>query len=157
MTTVLIAGSFDPITLGHLDIIERATRSFCDVVVAVGVNGRKTYSYSLDERRQMVEVATAHLDGVRVTLMEGTLIDCARAVGASSVVKGVRSSADLEWELAQAVINSDLGGIETLLIPARPEYAIVSSSVVRELLSLGMDASRYVPATIRPLLVDNDQ
>ncbi|WP_115727126.1 pantetheine-phosphate adenylyltransferase [Actinomyces culturomici] len=156
MTTALIAGSFDPITLGHVDLVDRTLRFADSVVVAVGVNSAKSYRFDQDARVAMVETALVGRDA-RIVRMDGTLLECADEVGADVVVKGVRTAADLEWELTQSVINRDLGGVETLLLPARPELSVVSSSVVRELLSLGLDASRYVPAAILPLMRDNDR
>lgn len=155
MTRALIAGSFDPITLGHLDLVERSARFCEDVVVAVGVNPAKTYRFSHERRIRMVEAALAGVPGACVVRMDSSLLDCAREVGADVVVKGVRGGADLDWEFVQASVNRDLGGVETVLLPTRPELSVVSSSLVRELLALGMDASRYVPAAILPFMTDN--
>lgn len=156
MTCALIAGSFDPITLGHLDLVMRASRFSEDIVVAVGMNSAKNYRFSHDQRLHMVQAVLAHFPKVRVMRMDTTLLECALEVGADVVVKGVRTCADLDWELVQATVNRDFGDIETVLMPTRPELAIVSSSLVRELLIQGMDISRYVPAAIIPLMTDNE-
>lgn len=155
MTTALFAGSFDPITLGHVDLVERAVRFADEVVLAVGLNSKKAYRFSHDRRIEMARAAVAGIPRVRVVRADGALLDCARELGADVLVKGVRTGADLDWELVQSVVNRDLGGVETVLLPARPELSIVSSSLVRELLALGLDASRYVPAAILPLMTDN--
>lgn len=162
MTTALFAGSFDPITVGHVDIARRALSFADDLVIAVGINPVKRYLFDLADRVDMVQRAVEELgvEGgarVRVVQMPGALLECARKVGASIIVKGVRSAADFDCEFPQAVVNRDLGGIETVLIPARPELSVVSSSMVRELLGLGLDISRYVPAAILPFMRDNGE
>lgn len=155
MTLALYAGSFDPITVGHVDIASRALRFADELIVAVGVNASKQYRFEHGLRVEMARAALAELPGIRVVRMEGALLDLAREVGAEIIVKGVRTGADLEWEFVQSSVNRDFGGVETVLLPARPELSVVSSSIVRELLGLGMDASRYVPSAILPLVRDN--
>ena len=124
--------------------------------MAVGMNSAKNYRFNHEQRLHMVEAALAQIPRVRVVRMDTTLLECAREVGADVVVKGVRTGADLDWELVQATVNRDFGDVETLLMPTRPELSIVSSSLVRELLVQGMDISRYVPAAILPLMTDNE-
>lgn len=155
MTTALFAGSFDPITLGHLDIATRALSVADEVVVAVGVHPRKRYMFDHSRRVEMVRRVFAPVEGVRVVEMRGALVECVREVGADLVVKGVRSAADFDDEMVQAVVNRDCGGVETVFIPARPELSVVSSSVVRELLGLGFDVARYVPDAIVSDVRDN--
>ncbi|MDC4233112.1 pantetheine-phosphate adenylyltransferase [Actinomyces sp. B33] len=155
MICAMIPGSFDPITLGHLDVIER-TCLFADrVVVAQGTNPRKSYRFAPDERLAMIREATAHLPGVEAMAMDGALVDAVREVGADLVVKGIRGGADIEWERAQAEANWEIGGVQTVWLPTRSALSHVSSSLVRELLALGKDASRYVPATIAGRMTDN--
>ncbi|PKY66760.1 pantetheine-phosphate adenylyltransferase [Schaalia turicensis] len=152
---VLFAGSFDPITLGHADIITRAASFADELVVAVGINPKKKYMFDQDKRVDMVNAVVGQLGNVRTVKMEGTLIDCAKSNDVSFIVKGVRRASDVDTELAQAAVNRDLGGVETLFIPSRPELLLVSSSMVRELLDLGLSVSRYVPNEIEPFVAQN--
>ncbi len=148
MTTVVCAGSFDPITLGHVDVVERAQRLFGDVVVAVGRNSSKSYVFTYEERIALVRDALAHLTGVRVEPLTGLLVDFAREHGASAIVKGLRFGADFDFELQQAHMNHSLTGIETVLLPASKEYVTLSSTILREVFRLGGDVSPYVPAGV---------
>lgn len=152
---VLFAGSFDPITIGHADIITRVASFADELVVAVGINPKKKYMFDQDKRVDMVNAVVAQLGNVRAVKMEGTLINCAKLNGASFIVKGVRGGNDVDTELAQAVVNRDLGGLETLFIPSLPELSLVSSSMVRELVHLGLSVSRYVPNEIEPFVAQN--
>lgn len=152
---VLFAGSFDPITIGHADIITRAASFADELVVAVGINPKKKYMFDQDKRVDMVNAVVAQLGNVRIVKMEGTLIDCAKSNDVSFIVKGVRSQSDVDTELAQAAVNRDLGGVETLFIPSLPELSLVSSSMVRELVHLGLSVSRYVPNEIEPFVAQN--
>ncbi|QWW18907.1 pantetheine-phosphate adenylyltransferase [Schaalia sp. 19OD2882] len=155
MTTAVLPGSFDPFTVGHLDLAERAL-TFCDrLVVAVGVNSAKTPLFDVEKRMRMVRAATGHLAGVEVVAMDALLVDLCSQVGADMVVKGVRDGADVTWESTQAAVNRDLGGPETVWLPTRGELSHVSSSVVRELLRWGLDVSRYVPGPVVELVGDN--
>ncbi|WP_022868007.1 pantetheine-phosphate adenylyltransferase [Schaalia vaccimaxillae] len=156
MTIALVPGSFDPVTIGHIDIISRATRIADRVIVAVGSNPRKSYRFSVKQRVAFLEKSTAQIPGVEVRQMDGSLIECVRNVGADVVIKGVRGAADVEFEASQAAYNFEVGGVETLWLPTRPGLGHVSSSGVRELLALGLDASRYVPASIADLMTDNE-
>ncbi|MFV0429888.1 MAG: pantetheine-phosphate adenylyltransferase [Arachnia sp.] len=145
--TVLCPGSFDPITLGHLDVLERARDVFGDVVVAVGTNSSKRYLFG-EQRLQLARQATAHLDGVSVEPMDGLLIDYCRERGITTVVKGLRSGTDLDFELQMAHPNRALGGIETVFLPASAAYLTLSSTILRVLISGGADPGAYVPAPV---------
>lgn len=157
MTTALIPGSFDPITIGHVNIIERAHHIFGHVIVAIGVNVNKNYRFSVEQRLEYVKKSVAHIGGVDVCIMEGTLVDFAAAHGADVVVKGIRQGGDVEWEGPQAQVNRDLGGIETLWMPTEGAVAHISSSMVRELLTWEKPVDRYVPEAIVSLIVDNSK
>lgn len=152
---VVVPGSFDPITRGHLDVIERAHAVFGAVVVAVGVNAAKTPWLDADVRVELVRAACTHLDGVEVVRMDTPVAELCHHLGARAVVKGVRSVADLASEAAQAQANRELGGVETVWLPTDAALSHVSSSLVRELARWGMDAARYVPPAVARILEEN--
>lgn len=145
---VLVPGSFDPITVGHLDIVRRAHALFGEVVVAIGMNSSKNYLFSFDERVELVRGATSDLPGVTVEGMDGLLVDFCRDRGIPAVVKGLRFGADFDFELQMAHMNWDLGDIETVLLPAAREHVTLSSTIIRQIISLGGDISAYVPPNV---------
>ncbi|MBQ2953094.1 MAG: pantetheine-phosphate adenylyltransferase [Clostridia bacterium] len=147
--TAVYPGSFDPITVGHLDVIERAARLFDRVIVAVMHNPAKKGCFPVAERLRLIEAATAHLPGVTVDAWDGLLAEYVQRTGAACVVRGLRGVADYESEQNMAQVNALLlPGLETVFLTARPEHGCVSSSVVREAASFGADISAFVPAAI---------
>lgn len=150
---VLVPGSFDPITVGHLDIVRRAHALFGEVVVGIGNNSTKTYMFSFDERVELVEGATADLDGITVEAMDGLLVDFCRDRGIPAVVKGLRFGADFDFELQMAHMNQEMGDVETVLLPAARDHVTLSSTILRQIIRLGGDVSRYVPANVQAALV----
>ncbi|MFT3887251.1 MAG: pantetheine-phosphate adenylyltransferase [Arachnia sp.] len=149
---VLCPGSFDPITVGHLDIIRRAHALFGEVVVAIGNNSTKNYLFSFDERVELVRGATADLDGITVEALDGLLVDFCRERGIPAVVKGLRFAVDFDFELQQAHMNYDMGGVETVLLPAAREHVSLSSTIIRQVFRLGGDISAYVPDNVQRAL-----
>lgn len=145
---VLCPGSFDPITVGHLDIIRRAHALFGEVVVAIGNNSTKDYLFSFDERVDLVRGATADLNRVTVEPMAGLLVDFCRARGIRAVVKGLRFGADFDFELQMAHMNDAMGGVETVLLPAAKDHVTVSSTIIRQVIRLGGDVGDWVPANV---------
>ena len=142
----LFAGSFDPFTIGHKNIVDRALESVADeVVVAIGVNYEKKYMFSLDERLEAIRKVYEHEPRVRVEAYEGLTTDFAKRVGASFILRGVRSVKDFEFERDMAEVNRRLAGVETVLLFTDPQYACVSSSVVRELLSYNKNVTEFLP------------
>jgi pantetheine-phosphate adenylyltransferase len=141
-------GSFDPITNGHLDVITRAAQIFDEVLVAVGQNSTKQYLFTAAERVQLVEESTAHLDNIKVDQVTGLLVDFVNKHGGKVVVKGVRFAADFELELQMANLNSVVGGIETLILPAASQWSTLSSSMVREIAIHGGDITTFVPVPV---------
>ena len=139
--TVLFAGTFDPYTRGHHALVERALAMFDKVVVAVGRNLGKNCMFSLEERVSAIEKVYAGNDRVSVAVYDTLTMDFARSVGAVALLRGVRSVKDFEYERDIADINLRLGGMDTVLLISEPEYASVSSSVVRELMKYGKDVS----------------
>lgn len=143
--TVLFAGTFDPYTRGHHALVERALAMFDKVVVAVGRNLGKNCMFSLEERVSAIEKVYAGNDRVSVAVYDTLTMDFARRVGAVALLRGVRSVKDFEYERDIADINLRLGGMDTVLLISEPEYASVSSSVVRELMKYGKDVSALLP------------
>ncbi|MBS5500565.1 MAG: pantetheine-phosphate adenylyltransferase [Collinsella stercoris] len=149
---VLVPGTFDPITYGHIDVVRRALRICPKVTVAVaeslGKNGVGT-TFTLDERVDLAREALAGLEGVDVRPFMGLLVDFAAQVGAGAVVKGLRAMTDFEYELQQADLNYRLdSGLESIFVMSSPEYGYLSSSVVRQIASFGGDVSGFVPACV---------
>lgn len=143
--TVLFAGTFDPYTRGHHALVERALAMFDKVVVAVGRNLGKNCMFSLEERVSAIEKVYAGNDRVSVAVYDTLTMDFARSVGAVALLRGVRSVKDFEYERDIADMNLRLGGMDTVLLISEPEYASVSSSVVRELIKYGKDVSSLLP------------
>ena len=152
MRRAVCPGSFDPPTLGHLDIVGRAVALFDEVVVAVGVNPAKHRLFSPDERIAMLEQICGDLGNVRVEGFSGLLTDYCREQDAQAVVKGLRAGADFDYELQMAQMNFHLTGVETVFLPTSPQHSFVSSSLVKEVASLGGDVSALVPAQVLTLL-----
>lgn len=158
MSTALCPGSFDPVTLGHLDIIERASRHFDEVVVAVIRNPQKTQSlFTLEERQQMLSECTAHLSNIRIEFFKGLLVEFAREHGADAIVKGLRAVSDFDYELQMAQMNQRLSGIDTFFLSTSPNYSFLSSSLVREVARYGGDVTSMVPSIVAKRLVDRFQ
>jgi len=146
--TALCPGTFDPVTNGHLDIIERAAQHFDRVVVAVLDNPGKRPLFAVDERVAMLEATIAHLDGVEVDSFSGLLVEYAERIGANAIVKGLRAVSDFEYEIQMAQMNRRLSGVETFFISTTPTWSYLSSSLVREVAGLGGDVSSLVPPPV---------
>lgn len=150
MKKAICPGSFDPVTNGHLDIIRRAARTFDHVIVAILHNPRKAPLFSLEERVQMLQECTQDLPNVSVdSSTEGLLIDFVRSKGAQAIVKGLRPIQDFEYEWQMGMVNMQLNDeIETYFLMSRNEYSYLSSSIVRELASLGGKLEEMVPPSV---------
>ncbi|MCI8305240.1 pantetheine-phosphate adenylyltransferase [Adlercreutzia muris] len=145
MKRALTPGTFDPITVGHLDVITRAAQLVDEVVVAVAVSAKKRPLLSLDERVALAREATAHLPNVTVEPFDELLVDFAHRMGAQAVVKGLRAITDFEYEFQMTALNYQLDQeLETLFIMSTPQHMYLSSSIVREIASLGGDVSQFV-------------
>ncbi len=147
MTRAVCPGSFDPVTHGHLDIIRRTAALADEVVVAVGDNVAKNALFTPPERVVMLETACAELPNVSVTLFRGLLVRFCADQGIDLISKGVRA-ADFAYELQMAQMNRRLTGVDTVLLPTDPQWAFVSSSLVREVATLGGDVSEFVPPAV---------
>ncbi len=142
----LFAGSFDPFTKGHKNIVDRALQSIADeVVIAIGVNYNKKSMFSLEERMAAIKTVYENEPKVRVEAYEGLTTDFAKNIGASCLLRGVRSIKDFEYERDIAEVNKQLTGIETVLLFTDPSFSCISSSVVRELLSYNKDVAEFLP------------
>ena len=146
-------GSFDPPTLGHLDIIERATHLFSEVVVAVGVHAGKSPLLTTAQRIEALRLCTAKFPTVRVEAFDGLLVDFVKQLGARSNVRGLRATADFEYEFQMAMVNRRMDEtIETIFLMTKWEYSYLSSSIVREVAVLGGDYSEMVPPEVHHYL-----
>jgi len=142
-------GSFDPVTNGHLDVIERASRLYDEVIVGVLVNTTKTGLFEVEERIEMLREATADLGNVVVDSFEGLLVDYCRERDIPVVVKGLRAVSDFDYELQMSQMNNRLSGLETLFVATNPEYSFLSSSLVKDVAKWGGDVTGLVPEPVR--------
>lgn len=149
MAKAIYPGSFDPMTLGHLDIIRRIQPLFSELTVVVANSERKQYWFSLEERVQMLRETMSDLKGVRIDKCDGLIVNYARQVGAQVIVRGLRAISDFEYETAMANINKKLqDSIETMIVFTRPEYSFIASRMVKEVALHGGDLSGLVPPNV---------
>lgn len=147
----LFPGSFDPITLGHLDIIERALPLFDEIKIAVGTNSAKNYMFSLDQRVKWIEQTFAGESKISVITYEGLTVDFAQKQGVNFMLRGLRNPADFEFEKAIAQANREMvPDLETVFLLTSARFAYISSSIVREVYTHQGDYTRFVPAAVRP-------
>jgi len=154
MRRAVCPGSFDPVTNGHIDIVQRASALFDEVVVAVGVNKSKNRLFSAEERIEMLREACAGFDNVRVDGFSGLLTDFCTENGIQAIVKGLRAVSDFDYELQMAQMNASLTDVETVFVPTSPEYSFLASSLVKEVAMFGGDVSALVPAFVHRALTE---
>ena len=143
------AGSFDPPTFGHLDLVDRASKLFPRVVVAIGVHPARVPLFSVEERLALMQSICAPYANVEVASFRGLLVDYGKSIGARVIVRGLRAGTDFEYELQIAHANADLRPeIDTVFLPTRTNYGFISATLVREIASYGGDVSRYAPAVV---------
>lgn len=152
--TALCPGTFDPVTNGHLDIIERAGQHFDTVVVAVLENPAKLPLFSVEERVSMLKEATSGLPNVEIDSFSGLLVEFARRRGSMVIVKGLRAVTDFEYEIQMAQMNQRLAGVETFFMTTAPNWSYLSSSLVKEVAQYGGDVSGLVPAAVADRLAE---
>ncbi|MDI2028561.1 pantetheine-phosphate adenylyltransferase [Saccharopolyspora sp. TS4A08] len=152
MRRAVCPGSYDPVTNGHLDIIERASGLFDEVVVAVLINKSKKGLFSVDERLDMLREVTAPWPNVRIDSWHGLLVDYCKANEIGAIVKGLRAVSDFDYELQMAQMNQQLSGVETMFMSTNPLYSFLASSLVKEVATYGGDVSNLLPATIEQRL-----
>ena len=148
MRRCVCPGSFDPVTNGHLDVIERASRLYDEVTVGVLVNASKSGLFAVEERMEMLREATTAFGNVTVDSFQGLLVDYCRARDIPVVVKGLRAVSDFDYELQMSQMNNRLTGLETLFVATNPEYSFLSSSLVKEVAKWGGDVSGLVPEPV---------
>jgi pantetheine-phosphate adenylyltransferase len=154
MTNAVCPGSFDPPTLGHLDVIGRAAGLFDRLTVAVLVNPDKKGMFSIDERLDLLRATTAQWPNVAVDSFHGLLVDYCSANGIAAIVKGIRAVSDFDYELQMAQMNHGLTGVQTLFLPTSPAYSFVSSSLVKQVASYGGDVAQLLPDVVATALAD---
>ncbi|MFA7256557.1 MAG: pantetheine-phosphate adenylyltransferase [Kiritimatiellales bacterium] len=145
----IYAGTFDPMTLGHLDVVERAAKIFPELIVAVTAVTGKTLLFSQEERVELVKKSVSGLPNVKVTLFDGLLVEYARKQGAGVLIRGLRAFSDFEYEFQMALTNRRLApDIETLFLMPKQDYSFLSSTNVKQVASLGGDVSEFVPSAV---------
>lgn len=153
--TVICPGSFDPVTLGHLDVIKRAARMFEHVIVAVLVNSAKSPSFSTEERMDFLREVTQGIENVEIVSFDGLLAEYCRRRKVDAIVKGLRAVSDFEYEFQMAITNKKLNPqLETIFLTAEADSMYLSSSMVREVASMGGDISNFVPPCIHDRIVE---
>ena len=153
MKKAIYPGSFDPITYGHLDIIQRSSKVFDEVVIGVLNNSAKTSLFSIEERLDMTKMLTKQYDNVTVDSFDGLLVDYARSIDANIVIRGLRAVTDFEYEIQIAQTNKvEYPDLETMFMTTALNYSYLSSTIVREFASYGGDISRFVPEEIIPMI-----
>lgn len=147
-------GSFDPVTLGHVDIFERAAAQFDEVIVAILVNPKKRGMFDIDERIAMINESTTHLPNLQVESGSGLVVDFVRARGLTAIVKGLRTGTDFEYELQMAQMNKHIAGVDTFFVATTPRYSFVSSSLAKEVALLGGDVTELLPEPVNRRLAE---
>jgi pantetheine-phosphate adenylyltransferase len=155
MTVGLIPGSFDPFHNGHLEIVERASQIFGEIVVAALRNPQKSSAlFDLEERREMIAESLVHLDNVRIVSVSTLLVNVARDVDATAIVRGLRAVSDFESEMQMAQMNRSLSGAETLFLPSSSSHSFISSRLIREVARYGGDVTLFVPPSVAKRLME---
>lgn len=151
--TAIYAGTFDPITYGHLDLVERAAKTFDQLIISVAASKGKGTMFTLDERVELVKRVVAFFPNVKVDAFSGLLVDHVRSLGARVIIRGLRAFSDFEFEFQMALTNRRMApDVETIFLMPKEEYSYVSSSSVREIAVMGGDTSLFVPAVVKEAL-----
>ena len=148
MSGAVCPGWFDPVTLGHVDVFERAAAQFDEVIVAVLINPNKSGMFDIDERIAMIEESTTHLPNLRAESGQGLVVDFVKQHGMTAIVKGLRTGTDFEYELQMAQMNKHIAGVDTFFVATTPQYSFVSSSLAKEVATFGGDVSALLPDAV---------
>jgi pantetheine-phosphate adenylyltransferase len=148
MSGAVCPGSFDPVTLGHVDVFERAAAQFDELIVVVLTNPNKSGMFDVAERIAMIEESTTHLPNLTVESGSGLVVDFVKAHGLTAIVKGLRTGTDFEYELQMAQMNKHIAGVDTFFVATTPRYSFVSSSLAKEVAGLGGDVSGLLPDAV---------
>ena len=149
MKRAIYPGSFDPVTNGHLDVVDRARKLFDEVIVAVAHNDEKQALFSLEDRLELLKASIEKIDNIRITQFDGLLVEFAAAQNASAVVRGLRAVSDFEFEFQMALMNRKLNSdVETIFLTPKEEYTYLSSRIIKEIARLGGDVSSFVPPAV---------
>ncbi|MGB2170943.1 MAG: pantetheine-phosphate adenylyltransferase [Flavobacteriaceae bacterium] len=149
MKRAIFPGSFDPITMGHVDIINRSLPLFDELIIAIGVNSRKKYMFSLEQRKAFIESTFANEPKIKVDSYEGLTVDYCALIEAHFIIRGLRNPADFEFEKTITQVNRRLSKIETVFLLTSSDTSFISSSIVREVIHFGGDYSSMVPPAVR--------
>lgn len=154
MKLAIYPGSFDPVTNGHLDVIERAVKLFDEVIVAVAANSQKQPLLDVDERLRLLAETTSHMPRVRLARMDGLLVEFAHKQGALAIIRGLRAVSDFEFEFQMALMNRKLeAAVETIFLMPKEEYTYLSSRIIKEIARLGGDVHSFVPPCVNAALL----
>lgn len=145
-------GSFDPFTVGHENVVLRGMELFDEIIIAIGYNSNKSGFYPVEKRKEWIKEVFRQFPQVRIEKYEGLTVDFAKQQGATHILRGLRTSADFEFERAIAQINKSMSGVDTVFILTTPEHTPVNSSIVRDIIKHGGDASKFIPQAIRHLV-----
>lgn len=149
MKRAVFPGSFDPITLGHVDIIHRALPLFDEIIIAIGVNTAKKYMWTQDERKAFIETTFAEFPNIKVKTFEGLTADFCKAEGAEYILRGLRNTTDFNYEQSIAQANDKVNGVDSVFLICSPEYSHISSSIVRDIARNGGDIGSLVPDGVK--------
>ena len=149
---VIYPGTFDPITNGHVDLVERASRLFDKIILAIASSTRKNPIFGLDERLSMARASLGHVENLEICGFDRLLVKFAHEMGATAVIRGLRAVSDFEYEFQLANMNRAISGLESIFMTPAEQFSYISSSLVKEIASLGGDVSKFVPAAVLPAL-----
>jgi pantetheine-phosphate adenylyltransferase len=152
MKKAVFPGSFDPITLGHVDIINRAMPLFDELIISIGINDTKNYRFSLEERVAFIKKTFSHIPNIKIKTYSGLTTEFCREIKADFILRGLRNPADFEFEKAIAITNRKLTGIDTVFLLTSADTAFISSSIVRDILKHNGDVSKFVPVVVNKSL-----
>ena len=156
MSIAIYPGSFDPITKGHIDILRKAAKIFDKVIIAVSVNSAKKTMFSIEERKEMIKQSLTDIDNIEVDSFTGLTVQYAKEKGANTIIRGLRTVSDFEYEMQMAQMNNKLyDDIETIFLVTKIEYSFVSSRMIKEISKLGGDIDKYITPIVKKYLTDN--